>query len=913
MRRGVLMLLAVLLCAIPAAAQRISTVAGTGVRSYTGDAGPAINATLQFPFGVARDGAGNLYIADSGNQVIRRVAASNGNITTVAGDGTICASSTTPCGDGGLATSAQLADPQAVIVDGSGNLFIADGSNHRIRRVDAGTQIITTVAGTGVAGFGGDNGAATGAQLNGPTGLAMDGGGNLFVADFFNQRVRRVAASNGNITTVAGTGTAGFNGDNIAANTAQLNDPFGVAADAAGNFFIAEFSGHRVRRVDAGTQNITTVAGTGAAGFNGDGIAANTAQLSAPTGVDVDGTGNVFIADFGNLRVRRVAAGTISTVAGNGTACAVATTPCGDGGLATAAQITDAAGVEVDPNLNLFIADTGNSKIRVVVGPADLGMTKTDAPDPVNVGNDLTYTVVVTNAGPNAATNVTLTDPLPANTAFQSLASPAGWTCMAPAVGGTGTITCTNPSLAVAAPATFTIVIRPGAGAVGALNNTATVAIADQADPNATNNSATASTTVGGSADLNVTKADAPDPVNAGANITYTVVVTNNGPNSATSVTLTDPLPAGATFQSATVPAGWACTTPAVGAGGTISCTIAALANAASDTFTFVVRAGGTPGALPNTATVASTTTDPVTADDSATATTTVNAVADLAVTKTDSPDPVNLGSNVTYTIVVTNNGPSPATSVVLTDPLPAGVTFVSATAPCAQAAGNVTCNLGTLNSGAASNISIVITPTAAGNLSNTATVASAVTDPNNANNSATAATVVNSTPDFTVSVAPNPFNVASGLTASLTVTVTPNPAPFANAVALACSNLPALATCFFSQGSVTPGANPATSQLQITTQRPGVAPPQFTGRMWPAPWLWTGFAGLLAVTWLALRRTESRALRYAFSVVLLAAALLFQTACAQNESTPPGTYSITVTGTSGATVRSTVLTLNVQ
>src|SRR5439155_767185 len=200
--------------------------------------------------------------------------------------------------------SAQLSTPTGVAVDATGNVFIADADNHRIRRVAAGTGIITTVAGTGVAGFSGDEGPATGSLLNFPYYAAVDAVGNLFIADQGNFRIRRVEAGTGLITTVAGTGIPGFSGDGGPAISAQLSVPYGVAVDAVGNLFIADQGNFRIRRVAAGI--ITAVAGTGIPGFSGDGGAATSAQLSVVYGVATDGAGDLFIADTSNNRVRAV-------------------------------------------------------------------------------------------------------------------------------------------------------------------------------------------------------------------------------------------------------------------------------------------------------------------------------------------------------------------------------------------------------------------------------------------------------------------------------------------------------------------------------------------------------------------------------------------------------------------------------
>lgn len=336
----------------------ITTFAGNGTRGFSGDGGLATNASLNYPYAVVLDHSGNVLIADSFNERIRRVDRATGIITTIAGSGGLG-----NCGDGGPAIQACFDTPVGLAVDSTDDLFIADMYNRRIRRVDATTGIITLVGGSGFPGdFCGDGGPAAAACLNMPTGVAVDDAGNLFIADRDNQRIRRVDASTGVITTVAGNGNRGFSGDGGAATAASLDTPYGVAVDGAGNFVFTDTGNGRLRRVDASTGIITTFAGNGTANYSGDGFDATSASL-APYAVAVDSIGNLFISDESDHRIRRVggATGAITTVAGNGTAGFN-----GDGGLGTNAELNDPHGVAVDSAGNLFIADWLNFRIRRV-------------------------------------------------------------------------------------------------------------------------------------------------------------------------------------------------------------------------------------------------------------------------------------------------------------------------------------------------------------------------------------------------------------------------------------------------------------------------------------------------------------------------------------------------------------------
>ena len=342
----------------------LTFLAGNGIQWFSGDGGPATSASLALPEGVAVDGAGNVYIADEENHNVRKVSP-GGTITTVAGTGIptgfIDGEGGDPAddlGDGGSATRASLSQPNGLAVDGVGNLYIADEENHRIRKVSLG-GIITTVAGTGTASFAGDGGSATAAALNFPTAVAVDAAGALYIADFSNGRVRKVSA--GTISTLAGNGSFKYGGDGAAATSAFLDQPLGVAADSDGNFYIADTENHRIRKV-APDGAITTVAGTGVQGFSGDGGLATIAELSAPRAVALNTNGNLYIADTGNASIRRVSpSGIITTVAGGVPCCDL-----GDGGPATSAFIGLTFDVALDTASNLYIADRQNARIRKV-------------------------------------------------------------------------------------------------------------------------------------------------------------------------------------------------------------------------------------------------------------------------------------------------------------------------------------------------------------------------------------------------------------------------------------------------------------------------------------------------------------------------------------------------------------------
>jgi uncharacterized protein (TIGR03437 family) len=392
----------------------MTAVAGSGSPSFSGDGGSSVAASLNAPAAVAIDASGNMFIGDSFNLRVRKVVA--GIISTFVGIGT-----SRPIGDGGPAKSASVNVPEGnPAIDPAGNLFFSDTGNNRVRKVTP-AGVITTVAGNGAFGFSGDGGPAASASFRSPLDVALDSNGNLYILDQFNNRVRKVSQS-GTITTFAGSGDLGFAGDGGPATSASFSHPQGIAFDKAGNLFISDNGNHRIRKVTpAGI--ITTVAGNGTAAFSGDGGPATNASLNSPVGLAFDASGNLYIGERSNNRVRKVnLAGTISTVAGNGTfgssgdggqatnssieveylavdnagnlliaqniasgapdsrirsvtptgiiSTVVGAGPrgfSGDGGLASAAALAGPEGLAVDANGNLFIVDAGNGRIRKVL------------------------------------------------------------------------------------------------------------------------------------------------------------------------------------------------------------------------------------------------------------------------------------------------------------------------------------------------------------------------------------------------------------------------------------------------------------------------------------------------------------------------------------------------------------------
>ncbi len=345
----------------------ITTIAGTDSAGYCCDGGPATNAKLNLPEGICLDNFGNLYIVEGFGCRIRKIVLSTGIISTVAGIGVSGFS-----GDNIPATNCKLSNPTAICADTAGNIYIADASNHRIRKVTVSTGIITTIAGTGVAGSIGDNGLATNARLRLPCGLCFDPAGNLYIADYDNFKVRKVDMQTGIITTFAGTAIAGYSGDGGPATNAKIDGPLHMVCNSVGDLFICDQWNHAIRKVSASTGIISTITGNGNPGYSGDGLNAAGAMLNQPSGIFVDKHGNIFIAQYESPAIRKIDGVTniITTIAGVGIKDF-----SGDGGPATSANIW-CADVKVDTNGTIYIADYLNHRVRMVYDPT-LGIPKT--------------------------------------------------------------------------------------------------------------------------------------------------------------------------------------------------------------------------------------------------------------------------------------------------------------------------------------------------------------------------------------------------------------------------------------------------------------------------------------------------------------------------------------------------------
>jgi sugar lactone lactonase YvrE len=478
----------------------------------------ALQTELYVPSSVALDGAGNLYIADTFHHRIRKVTA--GIVSTIAGTGNPGYS-----GDGAAAAQATLNTPYGVALDGAGNLYIADAGNNVVRRIDAVSQIITTVAGNGAKGSAtvvGDGGPAIAANLNTPRGVTLDPLGNLYIADTFNHRVRKVSALNGQISaasiinTIAGTGfqysdgKGAYSGDGGAATAAELNYPYAVAFDPAGNIYIPDSANNRIRMVNAGTAIISTFAGSSQMGYSGDGGAATAATLDAPSGVTVDAAGNVYLADTQNRSIRKVNAvtGNISTLAANGKGEYIFN------GNLYSVELYGPVGITLDGNGDLFVADSLYMRIREVQSNLSV----------------LDYTANIVRQGSDSATQ----DVLVEDDGNAPLDLTAITAAVDAAIDTTVSNSCAagNPYLAVAADCTVGAIFAPAATPALAANTTETpeIGIADLTTGSITGaNSPLVIELVGTAAPVNsttVTLKSSPNPSAFNQSVAFTATVT---------------------------------------------------------------------------------------------------------------------------------------------------------------------------------------------------------------------------------------------------------------------------------------------------------------------------------------------------------------------------------------------------
>jgi hypothetical protein len=907
------------------------------------------NVELNFPVGVAFDSLGNIFVADTVDNLVREYNASTRQFVIVAGNGTAGYS-----GDGGLATGAELNTPENLVFDGAGNLYFADQQNNVIRAVNSVTGIIETVAGNGTGGFGGDGGPATSAELQVPAAPAIDVYGNLYIADAGNEVIRKVEASTGIITSIVGTaGVSGYSGDGGPAASAELSSPLAVALDSAGNLYIADDGNAAVRRVDAVTGIITTVAGTGTAGFLGDGGPATSAELWLPDGLALDSAGNIYITDTGNNAIRKVSAdtGLISTVVGTPTVSGYS----GDGGPATQAQLNTPIGLALDPLGDILFTDSGNNVVRIVsafASPINFGS--------IAVGSTTDQDVTLTNNG-----NVPLV--------LTSLTATANFS-----VGGFDTTCTSSTTLNPGDSCVLDIVFAPVTGG----DLTGVVNLLDNAAPQEVNLSGTGiplSTTTAVISSLN--------PSGVGQSVTFTATVTpvqqnvlprtarphsrstrntQNGGGGAPAVTVN--FYDGSTLLGAeTANADVATFTTSALFVGSHNITAVFVGNAAylastSPVLVQVVVANSTATALiaaPNPATVGqsvvltatvtpvpvapglaqprvpegepslgtvsfyfgetllgsgnlnsvgvatlSTTSLPAGADgltavysgdtgfaastsDLFTETILVPATASTTTALTASPNPATSGATVTFTATIS---PAPTGTPAGTVSFYSGTTLLGTGT--VNSSGVATFTSSSLPTGALS-----ITAVYSGNTGFTGSTSTSLTE------------TVSTT--YTVTAPPVPVTVAEGGSVEINVTVPPVGGAFNNVVTLSASGLPPGATATFNPPTVTPGSAgaPTVMTIQLAAPTASAVHPyrNLTSLIFALGLCGMGFGGK------RFRRKSKRGL----ALLVLAFAASSSLACGGGFLGPPttqaGSYVVTITGTSGAAHVSTTVTVVVQ
>ncbi len=806
---------------------KIGTVAGTGTAGNSGDTAAAAAALVNAPASVAVDSLGNTYIADTRNNEVREVIAASGVIVRIAGTG--AAGNT---GDGAAATAALLNGPAGIAVDGAGNVYIADTGNNRIRLVSVTTGLISAYAGTGTAGFAGDGGLATAAQLTAPSALALTPGGLLLVADSGNNVIRSVGLRSATITTFAGTGSTTFQGDGGPAQIANLSGPLGVAVDNNNVVYIADTGNNRVRQVSfnatTAQASISTLAGGGSAGFNGDGAALST-NFSAPAGLAADAASNIYVADSGNNRIRQISGGQVITAAGS-----TAQSFTGDGGPATSAALNGPRAVALDGRGNLLIADTANSAIRGINVAAGVLPFPTTNPRATSAPQ----LVLLENIGNQALNVASVTLPTP----FTDSPTGSGTDCTTAAL-----------TLTPAANCQISVVFSPPAAGTYAGN----IRIADNSQ--AVTGSAQAIAVSGSSAFVYTATSTLPKTAVAGTGIPFVVSVTN--PNAL----YTGTLHLTSSDKQAVLPANYTFTA------------------ADNGTHTFTVQLA-TAGIQTVTAT------DTVTTSITTTSSTTVGAGAAARLAAVSgTPQSANILGSFTAPLVVQafDAFGNSVAGVVVTFTAPA------ATGASGAFAGQASTTATTGVAGTAAS-SLLTANAFAGSFTVQATAAGVATPVSFAFTNTVGTGVVQ---NITISTNPAALTVSPGGSGSVPVSVLPG-GGLSAAIQVTCTTSNPVLTCALNPATVSPNASGAPVATTLTVTAATHSSQLFTRSE-------TVFATLLPLGMLVFFRKRRKLAWPALALVLLAA--LGATSGCGGSSTGliAGNYNVTVTATSGTVTSS--------